>query len=248
LQVTLDGTRDIHNKRRVSHSGESSFDKIIENIKMAIASGLKIVLRVNVDEENIDNLPELADFLVEKFGKTELLKPYIYLLQDGGCSGEQNVIKEADGIKKVFELEEHYPNISIFYKKYHPANFIGAIFNNKPFQPLLTHCGASRNQYILDVKGNIYKCWHGIGNNSYSIGRIDEKALFNDKSEKWKERSIVKLDKCLKCKYRYLCGTGCPAARHSSNDEFNISEPNCVDYETLLNALITLRLNKRKPA
>jgi len=39
-------------------------------------------LRVNVDDENIRNLPELADLIVEKFDDLSNLHPYIYILQD----------------------------------------------------------------------------------------------------------------------------------------------------------------------
>lgn len=247
IQVTLDGSRNVHDKRRIFANGKGSFDIIINNIELALKRNIKIFLRVNVDNENIDDLPELARILINKFNNNENLKPYIYLLQDGGCSGDANVVKEEVGIERIFEMEKSNPEISIFRKKFHPEVFINAIFENKKFQPNLRHCGASMNQYIFDCKGNLYKCWHGIGNDAYRTGvylpndKIDE-----GKMNKWKNRSTLNLKKCYLCKYRYICGTGCPAATHKGEDEFDIEKESCVDYERLIDTIIKEKMKQVK--
>ena len=73
---------------------------------MAVSNNIKVYLRVNVDRDNISDLPNLSKLLVELFGKASTIKPYLYLLQDGGCSGNDKVIEEAIGIKEIFELEK----------------------------------------------------------------------------------------------------------------------------------------------
>lgn len=239
IQVTLDGSKEIHDKRRIFASGKGSFDKIMQNLSLALKNDIVIYLRVNVDQENINDLPKLAKILYEKFPNNTNLRPYIYLLQDGGCSGDANVVKEEVGIEKIFELEHKYPEMAIFRKKFHPATFINAIFNNQKFSPSLKHCGAAINQYIFDCKGNVYRCWHGIGNDSYRIGTYLPKENINiEKNEKWNKRSVLNLRKCIHCKYRYICGTGCPAATHKGEDEFDIEKESCVDYESLINVII----------
>ena len=85
IQITVDGIKEIHDKRRIFHDGRGSFDLIMKNMKLAIENDILIILRVNVDDTNINELPDLADTLVNEFNKNEKLKPYLYLLQDGGC-------------------------------------------------------------------------------------------------------------------------------------------------------------------
>ncbi len=239
IQITVDGIKKIHDKRRIFHDGRGSFDLIMNNIKLAIENDILIVLRVNVDDTNIKELPDLADILVKEFDHSENLKPYLYLLQDGGCSGEQNIINEKIGIETIFKLEEKNPNMSIFRKKFHPENFIESIFSDTPYQPVLRHCGASKNQYILDCKSNVYKCWHGIGNNNYRVGTFYPKyELDNNKTSDWFNRSVEKISKCKECKYRYICGTGCPAAKHMSDENMNIKEASCVDYKELIKTIV----------
>ncbi len=239
IQITLDGSKEIHDKRRIYANGKGSFEEIIKNIDIALKNNIKIFLRVNVDNENLHNLPELANILVDNFGNKRNLKPYIYLLQDGGCSGDANVVKEEVGIEEVYKLEHKYPQMKIFRKKFHPEMFINSIFQNTEFRPSLRHCGASISQYILDYKGNIYRCWHGIGNDNYSTGKyIPDLKQDEEKNKKWNNRSILNLEKCIKCNYRYICGTGCPAATHKGENEFDIEKESCVDYKNLIETII----------
>ena len=233
----------IHNKRRIYADGRGSFNKIINNIEIALKNNIKIYLRVNVDNENLNDLPELAKILVERFNNDKNLKPYIYLLQDGGCAGDANVVKEKVGIDKVYKLEHEYSQMKIFRKKYHPEMYINSIFQNTEFQPVLRHCGAATNQYILDYKGNIYRCWHGIGNDGYRTGKyIPDIKEDERKNEQWNRRTVLNLKKCQKCKYRYICGTGCPAATHKEEKEFDIEKERCVDYERLIDTIIKEKL------
>lgn len=245
IQITVDGVKEIHDKRRIFRDGRGSFDLIMNNIHLSIDNGITIVLRVNVDATNINELSQLADKLVKEFGYNKNLLPYLYLLQDGGCSGEANIVNEKIGIEKIFELEDQNPNMSIFRKKFHPADFIESIFNDVPYQPVLRHCGAAKNQFILDCKSNVYKCWHGIGNNDYRVGTFYPKYELNEeKINAWFNRSVRVLEKCKNCKYRYICGTGCPAAKHMSENNMNIKEPSCVEYNELIKTIILEKMKR----
>lgn len=244
VQITLDGPKRVHDLRRKFRNGTGSFDSIIANIAEVLENGIQINLRVNVDSENIESIPELADVIHDNFKEAPNLHPYLYILQDGGCAGAQNVLEESVGIEKIFEMENKYPNMHIFQKKYHPAAFVEAIFQNKAYQPALRHCGAARNQYILDYSGNIYKCWHGVGNSDFRVGSFEKELQFNGKKDQWANRSVVNMEKCSSCKYRYICGTGCPAAKHGGSAVTDIDKPNCVDYEKLINMLALEHLNQ----
>lgn len=245
IQITVDGIKEIHDTRRIFHDGRGSFDLIMNNIKLAIENDILIVLRVNVDSTNINELSDLANVLVNQFHNSEKLKPYLYLLQDGGCSGEQNIINEKIGIETIFELEENNPNMSIFRKKFHPENFIESIFNDEPYQPVLRHCGAAKNQFILDCKSNVYKCWHGIGNNDYRVGTFYPKyELDEERISNWFNRSVKIISKCTKCKYRYICGTGCPAAKHMSDENMDVKGTSCVNYSELIKTIILEKMKK----
>jgi len=65
VRITLDGTKNIHDKRRPLKGGEGSFDLIIKNIKSLIGK-IKIEINGNYDEENYENLFRLLDYLKQK--------------------------------------------------------------------------------------------------------------------------------------------------------------------------------------
>lgn len=72
VHVTLDGLQEMHNKRRPEKNGNNSFKKIIENIERFKDSKTKakLVIRINVDKENMGEYHKLYSFLQEKFNNT----------------------------------------------------------------------------------------------------------------------------------------------------------------------------------
>ena len=61
LQITLDGVGKMHDRRRPSVDGGSSYERIMTNVGLALERGLRISLRINVDRQNIDSLSRLID-------------------------------------------------------------------------------------------------------------------------------------------------------------------------------------------
>lgn len=49
LQITIDGPKQIHNQRRLHYKDNNTFDKIVNNIKLALDKGIRIVIRMNSD-------------------------------------------------------------------------------------------------------------------------------------------------------------------------------------------------------
>jgi uncharacterized protein len=60
INVTLDGPRDIHNKRRMLKGGGKTYDVIISNIRYIINNNIPVAIgiRCNVDNENVDYLKD----------------------------------------------------------------------------------------------------------------------------------------------------------------------------------------------
>ena len=53
IQVTLDGTETIHNKRRFLKGGAGTFDKIVKGIDACLENNIPVNLRMVADKENI---------------------------------------------------------------------------------------------------------------------------------------------------------------------------------------------------
>ena len=65
VQITLDGDRSEHNKRRFLASGHGTYDTIIDSITYALSEGIHISLRANINKKNINQIKRLIDLYAE---------------------------------------------------------------------------------------------------------------------------------------------------------------------------------------
>src|SRR5262249_47314450 len=66
LQVTLDGVPTEHDKRRIYADGSGSWAKIVRNITMCLERRVQISVRMNLDRNNIQQLPEMANIFSQQ--------------------------------------------------------------------------------------------------------------------------------------------------------------------------------------
>ncbi|MDD4706372.1 MAG: hypothetical protein PHS24_04095 [Bacilli bacterium] len=105
----------------------------------------ELLIKRQIDIEN-SKLQRIQD--VDTVSNDEILKPYLGVtadnrlknivstIQDGGCSGESNIVDEKVGIEKIFELEAKNQNMKLFRKKFHAEGFVNSIFDDIPYQPV----------------------------------------------------------------------------------------------------------------
>jgi uncharacterized protein len=239
LQISLDGPKEIHDKRRVFSDGRGSFDKIVEGIDEIIGSKTKVYIRINVDTENIDYLPELADFIIEKkWHKKEGTVIYSSAVTDFSCTGySKNTIPKELLLKKILDMTKKYEQLKIlnFETWTDLWNILYPIIFKKsfPFSPTFNHCGAYDNNFSFDLNGNIYTCGAYSGRKDFQIGCFYPKIIYDKKEfNKWRNRNILNIEKCSKCKYSLLCGGGCSARALFLNKDFY--NPACEPIQEML--------------
>lgn len=196
IQVTLDGHKEIHNKRRMLLNGQGTFDKIINNIKNCYDI-IPISVRINVDKANIQYL----DKLIETFEKLDLknkVNLYLAPVEDAfnTCSNSQ-CLTMSD-----FSREE-----ALFLKK-----IVDKGFNNISIPlPSSSNCGAVLlNSYVIDPKGDLYKCWNHIGREEDKVGDIFNGPKFNKNLSKWILFNPFESEECSSCEFMPVCLGGCP--------------------------------------
>src|SRR5262249_14339785 len=62
IQITLDGTAPLHDRRRVGPGFPKTFAVIADNIEMALRKGVHISLRMNVDATNAAEMASLSEY------------------------------------------------------------------------------------------------------------------------------------------------------------------------------------------
>lgn len=105
IQVTMDGNKSIHDKRRIRADGSGTFESICEGINKILGVGIRVSLRINTDAENIGHLNELKD-VFEKQGwlKNPLFWPYVAPVQCHNCRKKTcNIITNSSILNNLLE-------------------------------------------------------------------------------------------------------------------------------------------------
>lgn len=133
IQITLDGDKKIHDKRRITANKKGSFDDIVAGVDKLIQSGIKVHLRTNVDAENLHTIPNLIQFIKDKrWVETGLVFPYMSPVFDY-CNGTDNSMKESDLYTELLKIEpELGSETSVIKRISSPClNFLQAFFDEK---------------------------------------------------------------------------------------------------------------------
>ena len=235
IQVTLDGTEDIHNVRRHLKGGGPTFSKIIEGIDACLEKEIPVNLRMVADTENINNLPELARYAIDKgwtkntYFKTQIGRNY----ELHHCQSDSNKLFDRISLyETIYEIIKKHPHVSQFYK---PAYSISKfLFENGELpDPLFDSCPACKTEWAFDYAGNIYPCTATVGKEGESLGTFFPlKYLKSESVYDWEKRDITSIKECRECNLQLACGGGCGSV--AKNRSGQICSSDCRPVKELL--------------
>ncbi len=241
IQVTLDGTENVHDKRRPLKSGEGTFRAVVRGIDRALELHLPVNLRVVVDRENIDNIPELARFASQKgwtnsrYFKTQLGRNYeLHSCQ----AGSEKIFSRLELYDSLYKLLLEYPEVGEFHR---PAYSVSRfLFDNGELpEPLFDSCPGCTTEWAFDYTGKIYSCTATVGKKGEELGTFYPESILNEEyAEAWEDRDVLSIPECEDCSLKLACGGGCAAV--SKNTTGKLHAPDCRPIKELLEYGISL--------
>ncbi|MDA3882843.1 MAG: radical SAM protein [Bacteroidales bacterium] len=235
VQVTLDGTEEMHNSRRIIHGGGGSFTEIVSGIDTLLRRNVPINLRVVVDKENISNLPELAEFSRKKgwtdspLFKTQLGRNYeLHSCQ----TNNQKLFSRIQMYREIYSIIQKHPGFLDFHK---PGFSISKFLweQGELPDPLFDSCPGTKTEWAFDYLGNIYSCTATVGKTEEKLGTFyPEVHLDANLVEEWEERDVMNIDACKNCSVQLACGGGCASVAKNNNG--SVLSPDCRPITELL--------------
>lgn len=231
IQITFDGSEEIHNQRRFLLGGQPTYRKIMDNLKylLSINKEITIDIRTNIDRRNKDDYNKFyQDFKSEINDKRVTMYPgFVSDLLSSECVSLEFNISEG-GYKAQFILDifdKYGIEIKSFLPKYRRHS-----------------CVASKYfAFVIGPEGELYKCWRMVGNQKEAIGNVNDGSFDMVKFSKYLIGADYTLDsKCLQCEFITLCGGGCPLVRMRNKYE-KISLNHCCPEKTHMEQLMELR-------
>lgn len=233
IQITLDGDKDSHDKRRMLSNGNGTFDKILSNIDifMKYNPNTFISIRVNIDETNKSGYIVLNDMIKNRW-KDKNIGLYPAFVQDygEGCNS-CDLISTNEQVRFYIDLQKNF-NIPV---EFYPHFQIGG-------------CGATNlNYYVVGPKGELYKCWNDIGMADKVVGFLDKDAILNKNilSEYLAGPTMFDDSDCQKCRIFPICSGGCEWLRLENlknGSKYNL----CSSRKENLEILLESHYEKRK--
>jgi uncharacterized protein len=235
IQVTLDGKGSVHDARRFLKGGGATFEKIVRGIDACLANELPVNLRMVVDKENIDGLPEMAQFAIEK-GWTEnaLFKTQLgrnYELHHCQATSEK-LFSRISLFETIYNQVEQHPHILEFYK---PAYSISKYLaeNGELPDPLFDACPACKTEWAFDYTGEIFSCTATVGKPGESLGTFfPEVTRKEEMINAWESRDVTAITECSTCNMQLACGGGCGSV--AKNRTGHVSSTDCRPVKELL--------------
>lgn len=231
IQITLDGIKKEHDKRRVTKSGKGTFDKIVENINGALRRGYPISVRINVDTNNLEMLESLNDFVIEQgWDKNNNVNVYCSQIYNTGNPDKANLATPFLVYEHVKEIE----NFKIGIEKDGVRERVLKVLNGDNLGFLNTgFCATDYNEsYVFDPYGDVYDCIANIGKKEFVIGNYKDGKLNKKTNRRVMSAcgSIVDKKHCIdkNCKFMLFCGGGCP--ERVSGDKEVFYKHFCPDF------------------
>jgi len=237
IQVTLDGPRHIHDRRRVALDQSSSYDRITANLrKLARETDTEIHVRVNADRENAGSLVALfADLEAQGLlGYPQRIIFYVSPVFGGDAPLGNTGVEDA-----LEKLKGSYPALHVGSpQRYDGDAILHGLLEQAPYRLRSAYCGAATGSYIFLPDGTIASCLEALGKESNTIGRYSETGvtLGGEAHDQWRNRSAANIPQCLDCKYCLVCCGGCPVQaleRHGS-----LYSPDCGGFPETFPAIL----------
>ena len=220
VQVTMDGGREAHNKRRIRKDGTGTYDTLLDVLEFLRDAGIHFTLNLNVDRENADTFSELSRDLKDRgLENVEKSLGRIHPVDTGGGRGCASYASYAE---KCFSYDEMADSAHDIYE------LMGDMWNSQKSigTPRQGFCQFDReDSYTIDPYFSIYKCAGFLGKKDKRVGHIGEngETIFNYEYYEQLSRNPLEFEECRNCKYVPVCAGGCAAQSYFENGTYHSS-------------------------
>ena len=236
-QITIDGPKEIHDSRRRNIAKESTFDKLIDRVNLLLNNDFRVIVRINVDKENIGYVDDLLKTLQARIERHDKLN-----IDFGQVSTFTEICRS---IESDCYNNEQYADVMLpLYEKVNAYGFALNKMSVYPSPRMNFCCVDYANSFVVDNKGYLYRCWNHVGNIKKSHGNVNdlEKDELKSNYLSWIEWNPIRHDKCRNCDILPICMGGCPDAMRNSVD----GQPVCGTIKYNLDKVLEYYYNQLK--
>jgi uncharacterized protein len=166
-QISLDGTRDAHDRYRRRLGGGGSFDVIWKNLLAMrdLSETFQILLRLHATEDNLESLRQLIGDLALELGADPRFRVMIKAVRRFGGPND-GLIRVLDGHREE-EVVGHLSRLAI------DAGLLEARQGRSADESGLAGCyAAAANSFVVRSNGELAKCTVALRHSDNRVGRL----------------------------------------------------------------------------
>ena len=231
LQITFDGDRETHDRRRVGPGHRATFDTIASNVELALAKGVHVHARMNVDSTNLAAVERLTRFFAGNRWTSNAKFDFHVAAVDADPAKNKRLVNRSDVVETTTRLYDEGFTGVVSYEGT-AREFVLQAFSSDEYPFSTTaNCSAEVGQMMFDPLGDVHSCWDEVGDRSRRIGTYDETGvtLVGEVAATWLSRFPGAIEDCSLCPYALIHKSGCGSqARLSSGSLF---APDCKTFQ-----------------
>jgi uncharacterized protein len=240
LAITLDGPREIHDKRRYQKNGSGTYDAIMKNLRGYAENPipeLQLEIRINVDAKNVSGLGTLVRDIIDAGIVPAITKLYVHSVFEWGNGGGRDALPDSD----FATVEVEFLRLLVALKI--------------PVQLLPTRATHACQIYyrddspLIDPTGNLHSCKEdplARDSDTSPYGRTGSVFSGVDGTKGGSRTRLASAlpvwrndpNDCLNCNMQPVCGGGCEPWRDSGRKQcpgyrYNLGERLVLAYQVL---------------
>jgi radical SAM protein with 4Fe4S-binding SPASM domain len=233
VQVSLEGsTASVNDSIR----GSGVFDKALKSIDLLTKFNVKTIVTSTATSGNIDEIPRLSDILHQKKAQAH----HILWLHRRGRARENNVSVTPEEISNLMRrLKDKKIKVDNW------ENFKARVRGGKGIK--VDGCHAGYSSLCIDSNGDVYPCPSLNGNRRFRIGSLNDglKRVWLESmgDEELRGVSVIDIEGCRKCEFRFFCGGGCRCQAYYGGEKPDIlaKDPYCrVIKDMLIESILSV--------
>lgn len=257
IQISLDGMNPATHDSFRGVNG--AWEKAVNSVKNFVDSGIFVEVATTVTKNNIDEIPEMIDF-VSSLGVNWLMlynfiptgKGYEIMDMDLSPGDRSNLLKLAylKNYGREMQILSTAPQYAAVAETMLskdsamiPTHFFNPEYTNHSIMQLaefIGGCGAGRFYMSIEPNGDIYPCVFFPHKEDVKLGNL----INNDFEDIWMNHHLLGVlrnkeilhGNCGDCKSNKICG-GCRARAYNYFDDILAPDPGCVRNEDEWNGL-----------
>lgn len=242
--LSLDGRKEIHDRYRVDHAGNGSWEQIIPKFQKLVAArgGKNYYMRGTFTHANPDFLEDIKVML--DLGFTELsMEPVV-------CAPDDPAALTQDDLPVVLSQYEQLAALMIERRKtgkpftfYH---YMIDLTGGPCIYKRISGCGSGTEYMAVTPWGDLYPCHQFVGDAAFRLGDIENGVQNTAVQQEFMSCNVYAREECRSCWARLYCSGGCAAnAYHATGSIRGVYAYGCELFRKRMECAIMAEIDRQ---